>query len=254
MRPASSAAPSGFPEGYEAWSSGCGKSAAGTKRRGESDRRDCVCRQKGVVDVAYSGQSWRDILVEYNRAPARNPLGLLPAWRLYEPRASLRVYSDLVEAYRLESVFRHAEQRLVLGLGEHHPRRVLLLGAFRPLNGFDSKRSRPCSSLDFVARLKTANRNFRSCSIVRQETGQLLGPTLPGRRSRMNRSQSRWDIAEGSAAFRGRRDHGSSLTTAQAGSSPSRHPFSYPLLLLARHASSEYLPGPLPKKKSQVKQ
>ena len=54
---------------------------------------------------ARSGQSWRDVLVEYNRAPERNPLGLLPAWRLYEPRAAPRIYSDLVEAYGLENVF-----------------------------------------------------------------------------------------------------------------------------------------------------
>ena len=56
-------------------------------------------------DVAYSGLTWRQVLVEYNRDPAENPRGLLPAWRLYEPRSYPRVYADLVEAYGLENVF-----------------------------------------------------------------------------------------------------------------------------------------------------
>ena len=56
-------------------------------------------------DVAYAGLTWRQVLVEYNRDPAENPLGLLPAWRLYEPPSYPRVYSDLVEAYGLENIF-----------------------------------------------------------------------------------------------------------------------------------------------------
>ena len=56
-------------------------------------------------DAAPSGLSWRQVLCEYNRAPAENPLGLLPAWRLYEPPADPSIYSDLVEAYGLDNVF-----------------------------------------------------------------------------------------------------------------------------------------------------
>ena len=67
--------------------------------------RSASITYKHPDDVAHSGLSWRDVLVEYNRAPARNPLGLLPAWRLYEPPPFPRVYSDLVKAYGLENVF-----------------------------------------------------------------------------------------------------------------------------------------------------
>ena len=63
--------------------------------------------------------------------------------------------------------------------------------------GFDSKRSLPSSSLDFAAQLRTASRNLRSYSTVRSDTGLPLGPTLPDRRSRMNRSQSLWESVAG---------------------------------------------------------
>lgn len=56
-------------------------------------------------DVGCLGQSWRNELFEYNRAPARNHLGLLAAWKLYEPPSFPRVYSDLVKTYSLENVF-----------------------------------------------------------------------------------------------------------------------------------------------------
>ena len=56
-------------------------------------------------DPAFSGMSWREILVEYNRAPADNRLNLLPAWTLYAPRACPRLYAELVEAYGVENVF-----------------------------------------------------------------------------------------------------------------------------------------------------
>jgi hypothetical protein len=35
-------------------------------------------------DDCGSGKSWRDVLLDYNNAPRGNPLGLLPAYRLYE--------------------------------------------------------------------------------------------------------------------------------------------------------------------------
>jgi len=34
-------------------------------------------------DISDIGKSWRAVLGEYNAAPNENPLGLLPAWRLY---------------------------------------------------------------------------------------------------------------------------------------------------------------------------
>lgn len=56
-------------------------------------------------DAAHSGLTWRQVLAGYNRSPEGNPRGLLPAWRLYEPRTYPRVYSDLVEMYGLGNVF-----------------------------------------------------------------------------------------------------------------------------------------------------
>lgn len=35
-------------------------------------------------DIADTGNSWRTELLRYNAAPGNNPLGLLPAWQLYE--------------------------------------------------------------------------------------------------------------------------------------------------------------------------
>ena len=34
-------------------------------------------------DLTEGGKSWRTLLLEYNANPGNNPLGLLPAWRLY---------------------------------------------------------------------------------------------------------------------------------------------------------------------------
>ena len=56
-------------------------------------------------DPAFSGMSWREVLVEYNQAPVDNRLNLLPAWTLYEPRACPRLYAELAEAYGVENVF-----------------------------------------------------------------------------------------------------------------------------------------------------
>src|SRR5436305_15257922 len=42
-------------------------------------------------DVAENGQTWRDELLEYNRRGESNPLGLHPAYMLYENRAYLRL-------------------------------------------------------------------------------------------------------------------------------------------------------------------
>lgn len=37
-------------------------------------------------DTSDTGMSWRTVLREYNADPGSNPLGLLPAWQLYENR------------------------------------------------------------------------------------------------------------------------------------------------------------------------
>ena len=36
-------------------------------------------------DRSDRGKTWRELLLQYNDAPANNPLGLLPAYRLYRP-------------------------------------------------------------------------------------------------------------------------------------------------------------------------
>ena len=52
-------------------------------------------------DPADSGRSYREELVEYNRRPGDNPLGLLPAWRLY----TSPVYAELVNTFCTSNVF-----------------------------------------------------------------------------------------------------------------------------------------------------
>ena len=42
-------------------------------------------------DLADARKSWRTLLLEYNESPSENPLGLLPAWRLYENPAYERL-------------------------------------------------------------------------------------------------------------------------------------------------------------------
>ena len=60
------------------------------------DRPDCVyARPDGLADT---GLSWREELLRYNEQPADNPLGLLPAWRLYNPRGC-SAYELLYEKY-----------------------------------------------------------------------------------------------------------------------------------------------------------
>jgi hypothetical protein len=45
--------------------------------------------------------SWRGRLLDYNKNPGNNPLGLYPAWRLY----ANRVYEQLVERFGVEKVY-----------------------------------------------------------------------------------------------------------------------------------------------------
>ncbi|MGH8737041.1 MAG: hypothetical protein ACREVC_06765 [Burkholderiales bacterium] len=51
-------------------------------------------------DASDRGASWRDVLLDYNRKP-ENPLGLLPAWKLY----GNPVYGRLVASVGAENVY-----------------------------------------------------------------------------------------------------------------------------------------------------
>ena len=52
-------------------------------------------------DPSGAGMSWREKLLRYNREPNGNPLGLCPAWQLYENKA----YGRLVERFGLLHVY-----------------------------------------------------------------------------------------------------------------------------------------------------
>jgi hypothetical protein len=52
-------------------------------------------------DKSDGAQSWREVLLKYNDTQASNPLGLLPAYRLYENAT----YGRLVERFGVEKVF-----------------------------------------------------------------------------------------------------------------------------------------------------
>ncbi len=52
-------------------------------------------------ETSDSGASWRDRLLDYNTCPGPNPLGLLPAWELYQNP----VYFRLVKTYGAERVY-----------------------------------------------------------------------------------------------------------------------------------------------------
>lgn len=52
-------------------------------------------------DVAHGSSTWRDLLVEYNKAPGSNPLKLLPAFELYENPA----YRKLAAKFGIGNLF-----------------------------------------------------------------------------------------------------------------------------------------------------
>jgi hypothetical protein len=52
-------------------------------------------------DYADGGKSWRQLVTEYNKAPGNNPLGLYPAYKLYQRN----VYGRLVERFGLPNVY-----------------------------------------------------------------------------------------------------------------------------------------------------
>lgn len=51
-------------------------------------------------DPAGNGKSWRDVLLEYNEQPGKNPLGLYPAYQLYVNRT----YGRLADAFGVANV------------------------------------------------------------------------------------------------------------------------------------------------------
>jgi len=52
-------------------------------------------------DMADTGHSWRDELLRYNETSGNNPLGLLPAWNLYENAT----YALLAERYGTDRLY-----------------------------------------------------------------------------------------------------------------------------------------------------
>jgi hypothetical protein len=52
-------------------------------------------------DRTVTGQSWRELVLDYNAEPHHNPLGLYPAFQLYENRT----YGRLVDQCGLDNVF-----------------------------------------------------------------------------------------------------------------------------------------------------
>ena len=52
-------------------------------------------------DISDAGTSWRAALLRYNDAPGDNPLGLLPAWQLYENG----IYGILADRLGVERLF-----------------------------------------------------------------------------------------------------------------------------------------------------
>jgi hypothetical protein len=67
----------------------------------ESAPADDACRYARPDDVSANGKSWRESLVEYNRTPKDNPLGLYPAYRLYKNP----IYERFVDRFGLQNVF-----------------------------------------------------------------------------------------------------------------------------------------------------
>jgi hypothetical protein len=63
------------------------------------DSRGQVCARPDNLSDA--GVSWRQVLLKYNEPPGSNPLGLYPAYRLYQNRT----YERLVQRFGLENVF-----------------------------------------------------------------------------------------------------------------------------------------------------
>lgn len=59
------------------------------------------CRYAHPDDISHTGDSWRTELLRYNDAPSDNPLGLLPAWQLYENA----IYERLADLYGVDQLY-----------------------------------------------------------------------------------------------------------------------------------------------------
>jgi len=53
------------------------------------------CRYARPDDLSENGVSWRETLLQYNQTPAKNPLNLCPAYRLYENEIYRRLVDQL---------------------------------------------------------------------------------------------------------------------------------------------------------------
>lgn len=62
---------------------------------------DTSCVYARPDSRADTGNSWRDELISYNDAPGNNPLGLLPAWKLYKNK----IYALLAERYGVDRLY-----------------------------------------------------------------------------------------------------------------------------------------------------
>ena len=65
-------------------------------------------------DWAANGMTWREKLLEYNRAPDGNPLGLLPAGELYVNPVYGRLVEPLWQRPNLHSVRRMGSDRCIV--------------------------------------------------------------------------------------------------------------------------------------------
>jgi hypothetical protein len=62
---------------------------------------DASCIYARPDDRSETGLSWRQALRKYNEEAGTNPLGLYPAWQLYQNRT----YGRLVDRFGLEKVY-----------------------------------------------------------------------------------------------------------------------------------------------------
>jgi hypothetical protein len=64
----------------------------------QADARQMFVRPDDVSDA---GRPWRELLLDYNRTAHNNPLGLAPAYRLYENE----IYRRLVDEFGIDRVY-----------------------------------------------------------------------------------------------------------------------------------------------------
>ena len=67
----------------------------------ENAPSDTPYRYARPDDISDTGDSWRTELLRYNDTPGDNPLGLLPAWQLYENT----IYERLADRYGVDRLY-----------------------------------------------------------------------------------------------------------------------------------------------------